>query len=87
MLFTKKWKVAIFKISSVIKDQARHNILVSGALDSLDNQNVELSKRISELERRNRDNENIIEHLIELTKPLDKRTYKDENQTELKLRS
>ena len=80
MLFTKKWKTKFKKLSYLFGKQTEHNVLVGECLEHLEN-------RIKELERRSRDNENVIEHLIELTKPLDKRTYKDENQTELKLRS
>ena len=42
-----------------------------------------LESRIKFLEKRNRDNENVIYHLINLTK---KESFKDENQQELNLR-
>lgn len=75
MFFTKKLKMKLNKLSLLLDEQFQHNILVGEAL-------CDLEEKIKGLEKRNQENEMIIEHLITITKSLDIRSYKDENQKE-----
>ena len=73
MFLTKKWKKLIFKTKNLVFGLIDHQIIVANGISTLE-------KRIEFLEKRNQENESIIEHLIIITKPLDKREYIDENQ-------
>jgi len=67
MFFTKKYKNKLGKLSSLFNAQCDLNVLVGDGM-------CDLEKRIKELERRNAENENVINFLIEEYKDAKKRT-------------
>ena len=83
MFFTKKFRKLLLKLNYLFGEQCKHNILVSDYIETVEERLAKLESRIKYLEKRNRDNENVIDHLINLTK---KESFKDENQQELNLR-